>query len=51
MAAEDNLIQFNSHKNIEIKETSEKKRSNNNMRCNGVRLTMPTSPGLSTSNN
>jgi hypothetical protein len=26
MAAEDNLIQFNSHKNIAIKETREKKR-------------------------
>jgi hypothetical protein len=28
MAAKDNLIQFNSHKNIAIKETREKKRKN-----------------------
>jgi hypothetical protein len=27
MAAEDNIIQFNSHKNIAIKETREKKRN------------------------
>jgi hypothetical protein len=51
MAAEYNLIQFNSHKNISIKETKKKKRSNKNTRCNEVRLTMPTSPGPSTSNN
>jgi hypothetical protein len=53
MAAKDNLIQLNSHKNIAIKETREKKRkkSNKNTRCNGVRLTIPTSPGVSTSNN
>jgi hypothetical protein len=29
----------------------EKKRSNKNTRCNEVRLKMPTTPGLSTSNN
>jgi hypothetical protein len=51
MAAENNLIQFNSHKNIAIKEKREKKRSNKNIRCNEVRLTMPTSPELPTSNN
>jgi hypothetical protein len=38
MAAEDNSIRFNSHKNITIKETREKKRSNKNTKCNGVRL-------------
>jgi hypothetical protein len=53
MAAKDNSIQFNSHHNIVIKEMREKKkkRSNKNTRCNGVRLKMPTSPGLPTSNN
>jgi hypothetical protein len=51
MTGEDNLIRFNSHKNIAIKETTGKKRSNKNTRCNGVRLTMPTSSGLPTSNN
>jgi hypothetical protein len=53
MTTENNLIQFNSHKNIAIKETREKKnkKSNKNTRCNGVRLIMPTSPGLPTSNN
>jgi hypothetical protein len=49
---EDNLIQFNSHMNVAIKQTREKKkRSNKNTRCNEVRLTMPTSPGLPTFNN
>jgi hypothetical protein len=40
MASEYNLIWFNSHKNIAIKEIWEKKkkRSNKNIRCNGVRL-------------
>jgi hypothetical protein len=40
MEAEYNSIRFNSHKNIKIKEIWEKKRkkSNNNTRCNGVRL-------------
>jgi hypothetical protein len=51
MITEDNSIQFNSHKNIAIKEMREKKRSNKNTKCNGVRLKMPTSPGLPTSNN
>jgi hypothetical protein len=53
MAAEDNLIQFNSHKNIAIKEMREKKKewSNKNTRCNGVRLKMPTFSELPTSNN
>jgi hypothetical protein len=49
MAAEDNSIWFNSHKNIAIKEI--KKRSNKNTKYNGVRLKMPMSPGLPTSNN
>jgi hypothetical protein len=40
MAAEYNLNQSNSHKNIAIKEIWEKKkkRSIKNTRCNGVRL-------------
>jgi hypothetical protein len=40
MTTEYNLIQFNSHKNIAIKEMWEykKKRINKNTRCNGVRL-------------
>jgi hypothetical protein len=38
MAAEYNTIRFNSHKNIAIKKMREKKRSNKNIRCNGVRL-------------
>jgi hypothetical protein len=37
MTAEYNLIQFNSHKNIAIKEIW-KKRSNKNTRCNIIRL-------------
>jgi hypothetical protein len=51
MAAENNLIWFNSHKNITIKEMRENKKSNKNTRCNGIRLQMPMSVGLSTSNN
>jgi hypothetical protein len=53
MAAENNSIRFNSHKNVAINEMREekKKRLNKNTRCNGVRLKMPTSPGLLTSNN
>jgi hypothetical protein len=53
MAAEDNLIQFNSDKNVAIKETRKKKKkiSNKNTRYNGVRVIMPTSPGLPRSNN
>jgi hypothetical protein len=47
---ENNLIQFNSHKNITIKKW-EKKNLNKNIICNRVRLTMPMSPGLPTSNN
>jgi hypothetical protein len=50
MAAEYNSIGFNSHKNIAIKEIREK----NQTRTQNVTefsLKMPTSPGLSTSNN
>jgi hypothetical protein len=38
MAAEDNSIQFNSHKNIAIKKMREEKKTNKNTRCNRVRL-------------
>jgi hypothetical protein len=52
MAVEENSIQFNSHKNIAIKELREKKRkSNKNTRYNGVWLKIPTYLGLPTSNN
>jgi hypothetical protein len=54
MAAEDNLIQFYSDKNVAIKETRKKEKkkiSNKNTRYNGVRVIMPTSPGLPRSNN
>jgi hypothetical protein len=53
MAAEYNLIQFNSHKNITIKEMWEKKRKDQT-RIQDVTefgLKMPTSPGFSTYNN
>jgi hypothetical protein len=53
MAEEDNSIQFNSHKNIAIKEIREKKRKDQ-IRTQDVMkfgLKIPTSPGLSTSNN
>jgi hypothetical protein len=53
MATEYNLIQFNSHKNIAIKEIWEKKRKDQ-IRTQDVTvfgLKMPTSSGLSTSNN
>jgi hypothetical protein len=46
-----NSIQFSQEYSNQINERKEKKRSNKNTRCNGVRLTMPTSPGLPTSNN
>jgi hypothetical protein len=52
MAAEYNSIQFNSHKNITIKEIWEKKRKHQ-IRTQDVTefgLKMPTSLGLSTSN-
>jgi hypothetical protein len=52
MAAEYNLIRFDSHKNIAIKEIWEKKK--NQTRTQDVTefgLKMPTSPGPSTSNN
>jgi hypothetical protein len=53
MAAEYNLIRFNSHKNIAIKEMWEKK-IKDQTRTQDVtefRLKMSTSPGLSTFNN
>jgi hypothetical protein len=53
MTAEYNSIRFNSHKNIAIKEMWEKKRKDQ-IRIQDVMelgLKMPTSPGLSTSNN
>jgi hypothetical protein len=53
MAAKNNSIWFNSHKNIAIKEMREKKRKNQ-IRTQDVTefgLKMHTSPGLSTSNN
>jgi hypothetical protein len=53
MTAEHNSIRFYSHKNIAIKKMrkKKKKKSNKNTKYNGVRLKMPTSPGLPTSNN
>jgi hypothetical protein len=54
MAAEDNLILFNSHKNISIKEIREKKERKDQTRTQDVTefgLKISTSPGLSTSNN
>jgi hypothetical protein len=54
MAAEYNLIQFNSHKNIAIKEMWEKKKIKDQIRTQDLTefgLKMLTSPGLSTSNN
>jgi hypothetical protein len=53
MTAEYNLIRFNFHKNIAIKEMWEKKRKDQ-IRTQDVTefgLKIPTSPGLSTSNN
>jgi hypothetical protein len=53
MAAEDNSIRFNSHKNIAIKEMREKKRKYQ-IRTQDVTefgLKMLTSPGLPASNN
>jgi hypothetical protein len=53
MAAENNSIRFNSHKNIAIKEMREKKRKDQ-IRTQGVikfGLKMSTSLGFSTSNN
>jgi hypothetical protein len=53
MAAKYNSIRFNSHKNIAIKQIWEKKRKDQ-IRTQYVTefgLKMPTSPGLSTSNN
>jgi hypothetical protein len=52
MATVDNLIWFNSHKNIEIEEMRENKK--NQTRTQDVKefsLKIPTSPGLPTSNN
>jgi hypothetical protein len=53
MAAEDNSIRFNSHKNIAIKEMRENKRKDQTRRQDITKfgLKMPTSPGLPTSNN
>jgi hypothetical protein len=53
MAAENNSIQFNSHKNISIKNMREKKRKNQTRTQNVTEfgLKMSTSPGLPTSNN
>jgi hypothetical protein len=53
MTVEDNSIQFNSHKNIVIKEIREKKRKDQIRTQNVIEfgLKMPTSPGFSTSNN
>jgi hypothetical protein len=53
MAAEDNSIWFNSHKNIAIKEIREKKRKYQT-KTQGVTefgIKMHASPGLQTSNN
>jgi hypothetical protein len=53
MTAEENLIRFNSHKKIAIKEIREKKRKDQ-IRTQDVTefgLKMSTSPGLPTSNN
>jgi hypothetical protein len=53
MAAEDNSIWFNSHKNIVIKEIRENKRKDQTKTQDVTEfdLKMPTSPGLPTSNN
>jgi hypothetical protein len=51
MAAEDNSIQFNSHKNIAIKKMREKKDQTRTQHVTEFGLKMSTSPGLSTSNN
>jgi hypothetical protein len=53
MAAEDNSIRLNSHKNIAIKEIREKKRKDQTRTQNVMKLglKMPMSPGLSISNN
>jgi hypothetical protein len=53
MTAENNLIQFNSHKNITIKEMREKKiiDQTRTQDVTEFGLKMPTSPGLPTSNN
>jgi hypothetical protein len=53
MAAEYNLIWFNSQKNIAIKEMWEKKRKDQTRTQDVMEfgLKMSTSPGLSTSNN
>jgi hypothetical protein len=53
MAAEDNSIRFNSHKNIAIKEMREKKRKYQTRTQDIMKfgLKMPTSPKLPISNN
>jgi hypothetical protein len=53
MAAKNNLIRFNSHKNITIKEVREKKRKyqTRTQDVTEFGLKMPTCPGLLTSNN
>jgi hypothetical protein len=51
MTAEDNLIQFSQECSNQRNDRKENKISNKNTRCNGVRLKMPTSLGLPTSNN
>jgi hypothetical protein len=53
MAEEYNLIQFNSHKNIAIKTMWEKKKKDQTRTQDVTEfgLKIPTSPGLSTSNN
>jgi hypothetical protein len=53
MAAKYNLIRFNSHKNIAIKEMWEyrRKEQTRTQYVTEFDLKMPTTPGLSTSNN
>jgi hypothetical protein len=51
MTAEYNSIRFNSHKNIAIKKMWEKKDQTRTQDVTEFELKMPTSPGLSTSNN
>jgi hypothetical protein len=53
MAAEDNSIRFNSHKNITIKKMRENKRKDQTRTQDVTEfgLKMPTSPGLPISNN
>jgi hypothetical protein len=51
MAAEDNSIRFNSHKNIAIKEMREKKDKKRTQDVTEFGLKMPMSSGLPTSNN